>query len=270
MAAAAPSKAPGGSGESSVAPRIAPTAEEAGGASPGRPARRLRLLVPAYIYPNKDGRKEWQRLIDVALKVDVVAVVNPDSGPGSACNADYADIIVKAGRNGVKLVGYVNTEYGKRSPADVKHEIDTWAAFYPQIAGFFLDQQSCETRFAAYYADLRTYARGRLRDALVITNPGSPCDQSFFARRASDVTCVFANFEGFGTFELPVGFKVYDASRFAALAYKVADAEAMRAMVKDAILKRIGYIYITDAAANHWERLPGYWEDEVEAVARVQ
>ena len=42
-----------------------------------------RLLVPAYIYPANDGRKDWQRLIAAASKVDVVAIVNPDSGPGS-------------------------------------------------------------------------------------------------------------------------------------------------------------------------------------------
>ncbi len=42
-------------------------------------------------------------------------------------------------------------------------------------------------------------------------------------------------------------------------------------MVKDAILKRIGYIYITDGGPlNQWNKLPGYWEAEVDAVARVQ
>ena len=268
--------APAGTGKSSVAAKDAlppgPSAEgTVGEGLPAHRARRLRLLVPAYIYPANDGRKEWQRLIAVASKVDVVAIANPDSGPGPASNPDYAAIIAEASSHGVKLVGYVNTEYARRPLAAVKKDIDTWVGFYPQIAGFFLDQQSRDARHADYYAELRAYAKGKLHDSLVITNPGSPCDKTYLAQRASDVTCVFANYEGFGTFELPADLKAYEPSRFAALAYKVADVETMRAMVKDAILKRIGYIYITDGAPlNQWNKLPGYWEAEVDAVSRVQ
>ncbi|MGP0065901.1 MAG: spherulation-specific family 4 protein, partial [Isosphaeraceae bacterium] len=184
-AGAAPSKATsGGSRESSpVASDIQPPEEIAAGGLPAHLARRLRLLVPAYIYPNKDGRKEWNRLMAVASKVDIVAVANPDSGPGSASNADYSAIIADAAGHGVKLVGYVNTQYAKRALAEVEKDIDTWVDFYPQIAGFFLDQQSCDAQSATYYAELRTYVRGKLRDPLVITNPGSPCDRAFFTRR---------------------------------------------------------------------------------------
>jgi hypothetical protein len=232
--------------------------------------RRLRLLVPAYIYPANDGRKEWQRLIAVASKVDVVAVANPDSGPGPEYNPDYAAIIGEASSHGVKVVGYVNTEYSRRPTAAVKKDIDAWVEFYPQIAGLFLDQQSGEARHADYYAELRAYAKGKLHDTLVITNPGSLCDRTYLARPASDVACVFAC-EGVGTLELPEDLKAYEPSRFAARAYKVADVETMRAMVKEAVVKRIGYIYITDGKPiNQWNKLPPYWEAEVDAVSHVQ
>jgi hypothetical protein len=269
---AIPSRAVAGDeGGSAIVAGNAPPPKEAAGGLPAHMVRRLRLLVPAYIYPDAEGRKAWRKLIAAASKVDLVAVVNPNSGPGSARNSDYIALIADAGTHGVKLVGYVSTEYGERTPAEVKRDIDRWVQFYPQVAGFFLDQQSCEARRSAYYVELRAYAKDRLRDALVITNPGGICDKSFPAWRTSDVTCVFSNNQGFGTFELPAEFKVYEPSRFAALAYKIADVETMRAMIEDAILKRIGYIYITDAAPAHqWERLPGYWEAEVEAVARVQ
>jgi hypothetical protein len=265
-----------GTGGSSVTAGDAPSPgrsaeENIGGGLPTHRARRLRLLVPAYIYPGGDGRREWRRLIAVASKVDVVAIANPDSGPGSASNPDYAAVIAEASSHGVKLVGYVNTRYAARTLAEVKKDIDAWVEFYPQIAGFFLDQQSRDAQHAGYYAELRAYARGKLHDSLVIANPGTPCDKMYLERRASDVTCVFAYYEGFGAFELPADLAAYEPSRFAALAYKVADVETMRAMVKDAILKRIGYIYITDGAPlNQWNKLPGYWEAEVDAVSRVQ
>ena len=241
------------------------------GISPARRSRRLRLLVPAYVYPNPEGRKEWHKLTAVASKVDVVAIVNPNSGPGTEIDPDYTSLIVEARGCGVKFVGYVATDFGKRPAAEVKKDIDRWVRFYPGISGFFLDQQSCDAPYADTYADLAAYARQRLPDCLVITNPGATCDKTFLERRVSDVTCVFANDEGFGAFELPEVFKAYEPSRFAALAYKVRDVETMRAMVKEALLKGIGYIYITDDATEQpWERLPSYWEAEVEAVSRLQ
>ena len=236
-------------------------------------ARRLRLLVPAYIYPSGEGRKRWQKLIEAAAKVEVVAIANPSTGPGRERNPDYAAVFTEAANQGVKLIGYVNTQYAGRSRAEVKEDIDAWVRYYPQIAGFFFDQQPREAEFhhLDYYAELRTYAQAKLRDPLVITNPGIACDPAFLAQPISDATCIFANYEGFADFELPAPLRSYDAARFAALVYNVADVEAMRAAIKDAIVKKIGYLYVSDEKPPvQWGRLPLYWEAEVGAVARVQ
>ncbi len=115
-------------------------------------SQRLRLLVPAYIYPVGDGRKEWQRLIDAAAKVKIVAIANPSSGPGEEPNFDYAAIFTEASDRGITLVGYVSTDYGKRPMAEIKKDIDAWIRFYPQIRGFFFDQQPRESRHATFFA----------------------------------------------------------------------------------------------------------------------
>jgi hypothetical protein len=236
-----------------------------------RPAPRLGLIVPAYIYPNEEGRLQWRRLMDAAAKVDLVAVVNCDNGPGLDRNSDYASIIAEAAGRGMKLVGYISTRWAERPATEVKGEVDAWIRLYPRIVGFFLDQQPEDARHAAYIADISTYARSKLRDAIVITNPGIPCDESYLARRASDLVCVFANSEGFARFELPANLREYGASRCAALVYQVADAESMHAFLKEAIVKRIGHVFITDGKLpNPWNRLPAYWEAEVEAVTRLQ
>jgi hypothetical protein len=236
-----------------------------------RRPRRLRLLVPAYIYPAGEGRKQWRRLIDAAGKVDLLLVVNPDSGPGAERNPDYTAVIAEAAGRGVKLVGYVNTGFGQRPAAEVKADVDTWVRLYPRIGGFFLDQQSPDAGHAADYADLGAYARGKIRDALVIGNPGVPCDEAYLARRAADMVCIFAKPDGFDVFELPATLKEYDPSRIAALVYQIADEEVMRSMLKEAIIKGIGYVYVTDGKwPNPWDQLPAYWEAEVEALARLQ
>ena len=234
-------------------------------------SRRLRLLVPAYIYPSGDGRKEWQRLFDAASKVEIVAIANPNSGPGTERSLDYAAIFTEASDQGITLVGYVSTDYGKRPQAEIKQDVDTWFRLYPQVRGFFFDQQPRDGRDVARFTELRNYVKGKLRDPLVITNPGIPCDEAYLAQAVSNVTCVFVNFQGFEQFELPAPLTAYEASRFAALPYNIPDIEAMRTIVKDAVIKRIGYLYISDAKPpNQWSKLPAYWEAEVDAVSRIR
>jgi hypothetical protein len=255
----------------------APAASKPGGDSPAASktavaggSQRLRLLVPAYIYPAGDGQKEWQRLNSAASKVEIVAIANPSSGPGEERNIDYAAAFTEASSAGVKLIGYVSTDYGKRPQAKIKDDVDTWLRFYPQIRGFFFDQQPRESQHAARFAELHTYVKGILRDALVITNPGVPCDQAYFDLGVADVICVFVNYQGFDEFELPSTLQAFSPTRFAAMPYNVGNAATMRSVVKDAIIKRIGYLYISDAKPpNQWGKLPGYWETEVEAISRI-
>ena len=66
----------------------------------------MRLAVPAYFYPGQ----YWTQLGDAAPTVGL-AVANPNSGPGSALNTDYATAISNARHAGVKVIGYVDTGY---------------------------------------------------------------------------------------------------------------------------------------------------------------
>ena len=232
---------------------------------------RLQLLVPAYFYPAGTGLQAWQRLMEATSKIRVVAIVNPSSGPGDQRNADYSSILPAARDKGMKVIGYVSTGYGKRRLPEVKFEIARWVEFYPQISGFFFDQQSTEARDVNFYAEIRDYAHLKIKNALVINNPGAMCDESYFARGVSDVTCIFASFEGFNQLSPPAQFWQYKPSRFAALPYQITDAKAMREIVSDAITKRIGYLFISDApkGGNPWGQLPAYWDEEVEAINRA-
>jgi hypothetical protein len=237
----------------------------------GSAFRRLRLIVPTYIYPTGDGRKEWQRLLDAASKVEIIAIANPDSGPGPERNPDYASIFTEARNQGITVVGYVTTNYGKRPQPDIKNDIDGWVRLYPQIRGFFFDQQPPERQQVGKFAELRDYAKEKLPDALVITNPGVPCDEAYLSQAVSNVTCIFGNFEGFDRFEVPATLKAYEPIRFAAMPYNIAGVDAMKTALRDAIIKQIGYIYISDGKPpTQWSKLPGYWEAEVEAVSRLR
>jgi hypothetical protein len=271
-----PPSAPGRNPNGDAAPKASSSVREVGvtdesKTAPDGASRRLRLLVPAYIYPVGEGLKDWQRLFEAATKVEIVAIANPNSGPGDERNLDYAAIYTEASNQGITLVGYVSTDYCRRPQAEIKNDVDTWVRLYPQIRGFFFDQQPRDGRDAVRFAELRDYAKGKIRDPLVITNPGTLCDDAYLAQSVSNVTCVFNNYQGFEQFELPAPLKKYEPFRFATMPYNIGDVETMRAIVKDAINKRIGYLYISDAKPlNRWDKLPIYWEEEVDAVSHAR
>ncbi len=233
------------------------------------PTPKLQLLVPAYFYPAGPGLQAWQRLINAAPKIKMVVIANPDNGPGLQHNPDYDPIFNAANARGIRVIGYVSTGYGKFSVAEVKRAIDKWLEFYPKISGFFVDQQSAEAQDVPFYLQIRDHARRKLKDALMVNNPGTICDESYFARDVSDVTCIFTAFDGFDQFNLPARLWQYSPSRFAALTYQVSDVRAMRQVISNSSTKHIGYLYISDApkGSNPWAQLPHYWDEEVEAAA---
>ena len=108
------------------------------GPRPGHPgpAAPLKILVPAYFFPAGAGLEDWDRLIEAAAQVSIIAIVNPDSGPGEKPNPDYADVVTRAKKAGVEVIGYVNTGYGQRPRPEIEADIDRWIQFYPDIRGY--------------------------------------------------------------------------------------------------------------------------------------
>jgi hypothetical protein len=236
------------------------------GAAPASGVR-MRLFVPAYFYPGGAGLKGWDGLIDAARKVPVTAIVNPASGPGKAPDPNYTRALDRAAGAGVTLIGYVSTSYAKRPRADVEADVDRWVTFYPAIRGIFFDEQASGPEQVEYYAALSADTRRRIRNGVVITNPGTACDPAYFTRAGVDAVCVWENRGGFERLKQPVLEKA-SPEQFVALAHGVAGTAAMEQAVRKAASERIGYVYVTDdVLPNPWDRLPVYWKDEVAAVA---
>lgn len=238
---------------------------------------RLRLLIPAYFYPAGPGMEHWNRLMAAAGRVPIGAIVNPSSGPGDEPNPEYAALLTRTDRAGLLTVGYVNTNYAERPISQVKDDIDRWVRFYPEIDGIFLDAQASSEAHVDYYIDLCAYVRSKINPALVVSNAGTRCDPAYFLRPTADVIILFENSQGFDAFRLPSSLAGYDPLRFAAMPYAIPSASEMRERIQQSVLKGIGTLYLTDAgqadapqsAANPWERLPTYWDDEVEAISNV-
>ncbi len=241
------------------------------GAGPAeRPA--VRLLVPAYFYPAGEGLKDWSRLIASAERTPIVAIVNPASGPGPRVDPNYAEVFRKAKGTKVVLIGYVTLGYAKKPASAVKAEVDRWLDLYPDIRGIFFDEQPSGAADSAAVRESLAHARARLgRSALLVTNPGVPCAREYLGGPDGPVACVFEHEKGFESYRPPGWARELGAGRFAVLGYNVASADRMRAFLRDAVDQLAANVYVTDATiakGNPWDRLPAYWDDEVnEAIS---
>ena len=246
-----------------------------------RPAApRLALLVPAYFYPDgAAGLRFWDALIAAGSpRVPLVIIANPASGPGASPVAAYRNVIGRAAaRPGIIVVGYVATGYGKRPAAAVRADITSWRRFYPGVRGIFFDEQASGVERVGHYAALAAVARAIIPNALLVSNPGVVCAPDYLKAATgklshiADVFCIFENRAGFDRFLPPDWTQAHAPDRFAALAYDVRGASAMRRLVEHAVRRRIGFVYVTDDGAdgNPWDSLPGYWAALVAAVRRV-
>ena len=240
------------------------------GAEPAKETPTMRLWVAAYYYPFGDGLKEWERLMKSNRQVPIVVIVNPASGPGEKADPNFVAVMDKSRKAGLTLVGYVSSQYSKKSLDAVKAEVDDWVRLYPKIQGIHVDEQSSEEAKADYYAALYRYIRSKIPNALVLNNPGAECASAYLSKPAADAVCLFERDKGFEDFRPPAWAKRFPPGRFGVLAYNVETTDKMREYVRAAVRHRVGYIYFTDAkGANPYNRLPTYWDDEVRAVQQI-
>ncbi|HXU94936.1 MAG TPA: spherulation-specific family 4 protein, partial [Candidatus Nitrosotalea sp.] len=93
------------------------------------------VMVALYTYP--DGT--WDTVAQAKSahpSVPVVAIINPNNGPGSSRDANYVSGIQKLHAAGVVVLGYDATGYASRGISAVESDINTWKSLY-SIDGIF-------------------------------------------------------------------------------------------------------------------------------------
>jgi hypothetical protein len=232
------------------------------------------LIIPAYFYPTWwDAETNlWDEVALAAAKVPIVAIINPNSGPGTETNADYQRVVTEIGQAGGRLIGYVHTSYTERDQATVLAEVDLYYDWYG-VDGIFFDEitNDGDPAHLAYYQACFDRVRGHDAEALVVLNPGTDAPAEYL-----DVSTQMLIFEKdhannpltAWTPSAWVGDTV--AQRVSVLAHNVPDAAAMQAVLTHADAVNAGWFYITDdVLPNPWDTLPGYWEEMVEAVREL-
>lgn len=256
------------------------------------------LLVPAYFYPGADS--PWSKLNTAAEKnVPLIAIMNPEVGPGSKPNPDYIKATKELKKSGGKVIGYIFTKYGLRNTQHVMEDISHYFEWYPDLDGIFIDQMpsagdftkldnkkpspylgqftnlggskarksdkgdSARKKMNEYYYRIWLHINALNPDWLIIGNPGADPDQKFFNEKNVNVFVTFANHEGYDAYKAPSWLQRGD-KQTAHLIYDVASAEDMKKHIATAKEQGADWVYVTDdGGGNPWDTLPAYWDEEV-------
>lgn len=218
------------------------------------------LMIPLYTYPGGT----WDQVSEAKAahpSVPIVAIINPNNGPGGSRDSNYVSGIQNLQSAGVVVIGYVFTQYGSRSTDAVTSDIDTWKALYPQLQGIFFDEMTNTSGDESYYGNLSNYAKS-VGFSFTVGNPGTDIASSYVG--TMDNIMIYET-GGLPSLNVLGGWHTgYDKSNFSYLAYGVP-------ILSDAFVASsanyVSYMYITnDGLSNPWDSVTPYFMDLAAAL----
>jgi hypothetical protein len=218
-------------------------------------------IIPLYSDPN-DG--SWDQVISAKQahpSVPVLAVVNPNNGPGAAVEASYTNGIAKLTAAGVKVIGYVHTSWGARPVGELQNEMNAYRTWYPGVTGIFLDEMANVAGHESYYSALSGLAKAGGFD-FTIGNPGADTAESYLG--SVDVILIYEN-GGLPPLPEIAGWHASHArSNFGVIPYGVS---ALDAAFVAAARPTVGYVYLQSSGMpNPWGSVPAYLSDLLGAL----
>jgi hypothetical protein len=241
----------------------------------------LTALVPAYFYPGTGGTQGytngWAQLDASAGSIPIQAIVNPGNGPGAAVDPNYTTVVNNLLSAGGQPIGYVYTNYGNRSLADVEADVKQWLTLYPNIKGFFLDQMSTDPTLApTYYRSLYTFIKSQSPSLTVVANPGTNTTEAYASNRTADKLVVFEGTEtSYLSYSPASWMSKYSPSLFADIVYDTPTVSDMQHVLTLSVQNRSASAYVTDQPLINpppgylYDRMPSYWDQEVAALAAL-
>lgn len=221
-----------------------------------------RFIIPAYFYPAVGfGIQYWEYMFANAPSV-YGAIANPATGPGSTVDPNYAAIIARAQALGIKIFGYVDTNFGAIASATVTGQVDTWFTLYG-IRDIFFDNVATAPASIAYYTTISNYVHNAAAGAKVIFNHGTNPDEGYIP--LADILC---NFEGtsttYSTFAFASYVTKYPPSKFWHLVYNALGVTDMQAVIDRSRAQNAKYVYVTEdtAAVTPWDTTATYFNAE--------
>jgi len=212
-------------------------------------------IIPLYIYPEGNN---WQRLFDAyrAHPITTWAIVNVYNGPGDALDPNYANSIPQLHSAGINTLGYVLTNYTRRSQMQVRADIDKWKSLY-NVKGIFFDEMTNNDNDANvnYYRTVNTYAKSQ-GFSFTVGNPGTRTSPKYF--QTVDNIVIFEEDTGFPSKDILCSQDTNGKGRGSVSIIPYNIGSLNEAQVRD-VKSCAGFIYVTnDVLPNPWDTLPNY------------
>jgi hypothetical protein len=200
------------------------------------------LIVPLYAYPTSPT---WNGLIQAKQSnphVPIIAIINPNSGPGGSSDPAYVSGIASLQSAGISVVGYVPTGYASVSLSTVEASATDYKDWY-DVNGLFFDEMSNSQSVAGYYSSASQYAAS-IGLGLTVGNPGTSVPSSFVGAVSILVIYESPGLPGVSTISSST---MGDASsNFAMISYGVSSPTQT---YLQSVAQYVSYAYFTDGQA---------------------
>lgn len=231
----------------------APAVERSPAPVAGSPAAARSLLVPLYVHPAVDPAA-WRALERAAGRLYGV-VLNVADGPGRhGPDTAFAAATGRLRAAGVRLFGYVDTDYGTRPVQDAARDVRRHLEWYG-VAGAFLDRAASGRDRLPYYRRLSDAAR-RSGARTVVLNPGVHPDPGY-----TEVGDLLVTYEGswadYAGAAVPGWTAAHPPARFCHLVHGVPGGVAARDVARTAVLRGAAvHCAVPGRPPNPWRHVP--------------
>ncbi|HEX5457883.1 MAG TPA: spherulation-specific family 4 protein [Candidatus Nitrosotalea sp.] len=215
-------------------------------------ASKTGVMIALYTYPGST----WDVVAQAKSahpSVPIVAIINPDNGPGSSRDPNYVSGIQELHAAGVTVLGYDATGYASNSASSVKSVMNTWKSLYT-IDGIFFDEMANWSGPESYYSGLTSYAKS-LGYTMTVGNPGTDTLPSYIG--TVDNLMIYEN-PGLPPISALQGWHTgYDKSNFSMIAFGV---NSVSTSFLSSASNYVGYIDLTnDVLDNPYDSVPSYF-----------
>ena len=224
---------------------------------------KLGVLVPLYSYPTSQS---WPGLISIKNanpSVPMIAIINPDSGPGPQPDPNFTRGINSLRSAGIIVLGYVYTGYGAVNISTVDAEISDYKKWYG-VGGIMFDGMNSSSSDIDYYSNIKSYASAEGFN-FTVGDPGTSFSGNYIGLMNS-----FVVYEGFGLPPLALmesRTSGYPRSDFAVIAYGVKN---FNASYLSELSKYAGWVYLTDnSSSNPYASIPQYEGNFVSELSSI-
>lgn len=244
----------------SQTPNLGPPSQSPSGEEPW-PWSATGIILPMF---TKNLTTELPQIIQAKTahpSVPMLAVINPENGPGPLFNSSIADAIASLRAAGIVVIGYVPTSWGNRPVASVESDVLTFHDWY-NVSGIYFDEMyNMEFSFLVgafvptYYSILTAYVKS-VGMTEVFGNSGAEIPYYFIG--SVDTIGCFENSHLPTLSQLGGWHGAFNKSNFAFFAYNVTSVDPYYLA---AASNYVGYLYVTDGVRPWpYSGLPSYFD----------